>query len=136
MKLNSLLLSATVVMLFGSLVFGSNVFFPANQIEKGKCLFAFYYQNYNEKLDFGVSQESQIQVGNTGYPSSSRTDFEGNGKGNGVCAQLMCNPNNGLYYWLKAGLVGYELEIPSSSVKNKLTSLDHGWVIGAGISSS
>jgi len=94
--------------------------------------FRFYYQTYNDKLDFIISQKNVINVGPLSYLSGSQTDIESNSNAAGMCAQLMFNPNNGLYYWLKAGVAGYELDIPSLSVTNKLSGQEQGWVCGAG----
>jgi|GEM_PF-4416834 len=134
MKINSrfLLISTAVAALFSSLVYGDEVFIPATQIEKGKCSLAFYYVEYAEKLDFSISQNNEIKVDNLAYLSQSQTDIESDSSANGMCAQLMFNPNDGLYYWLKAGVIGYELDMPSQSATNKLSGQEQGWVCGAG----
>jgi hypothetical protein len=134
MKINIrfLLLSAATAALFSSLVYSDDIFIPATQIEKGKSSFALYYRTYTEKLDFSVSQKDEIKVGNLSYLSGSQTDLESNSTAGGVCAKLMINPNNGLYYWLEAGLIDYNLDAPSLSVTNKYSSQEPGWMCGVG----
>ena len=134
MKINIrfLLLSAATAALFSSLVYADDIFIPATQIEKGKSSFALYYRAYTEKLDFSASQQDEIKLGNLSYLSSSQTDLEGNSTAGGVCAKLMINPNNGLYYWLEAGLIDYNLDTPSLSATNKYSSQEPGWMCGVG----
>jgi hypothetical protein len=134
MKINIrfLLLSAAIAALFSSLVYPDEVFIPATQIEKGKSSFALYYRAYTEKLDFSVSQKDVIKVGSLSYISGSQTDLESNGTAGGVYVKLMINPNNGLYYWLNAGLINYNLDAPALGVTNKYSSQDQGWMCGVG----
>jgi len=127
-----LFICAAVMAAQSSLIYGSEVVFPATQLEKGGVSLAVFYGNTAEKLDFNVNSRDQIKVGNNSYFSEVSSDLESDGTSRGVYAKLMFNPANGLYYWLKAGLAGYSLDIPSSLAKNNLTCQNSGWVYGIG----
>lgn len=122
-----------LAVLSSSLVYCAEVFFPASQLEKGSPVFSLIYGNISEKLNFTVNSRDEIIVGNNSYLSSGSNDLESNGNSNSFCAKIAFNPNNGLYYWLKAGTGSYDLEITSSEGStNKLTGQDKGFLCGFG----
>ena len=127
-----LFLSVVVTVFCSSLIYSSEVVFPAGQIEDGKCSFFILSGNSSDKLNFSVASKDEIKVGNNSYFSEVTNDFEGDGRGNSVLAKLAFNPGGGLYYWFKAGIGSYDLSLPSSTVKNKLSGQDKGWICGLG----
>ena len=134
MKINLwFLFFVSVSMAFGcSLVYGAEIFFPSTQIEKGNFTFFLLYGNSSEKLNFTVNSRDEIKVGNNSYFSNVSNDLESDGKSNSVLAKIVANLNDGLYYWLKAGVGSYDLEIPSSAGSNKLSGQDKGMICGFG----
>lgn len=127
-----LILNSALAAFSGSLIYGSEVAFPAAQVEQGKCSFFLLYGNSSDKLNFNVTGRDQIKVGNNSYFSNVSNDLESDGSGKSVFAKVVINPDNGLYYWFKAGISSYDLDVPSDSVKNKLSGQDKGMVCGFG----
>jgi len=115
-----------------SLIYGSEVVLPATQIEKGKVSFLLLYGDTSEKLNFHVTGREQIRVGNNSYFSNVSNDLESDGRSSDVSVKLVINPDNGLYYWFKAGVSDYSLDIPSDTVKNNLSGQDKGLICGFG----
>jgi hypothetical protein len=130
--LRFLLLNAAIAAFCSSLICASEVALPAAQIESGKCSFFVLNSFSSEKLNFKVESRDEIKVGNNSYFSQVTNDLESDGAMNAVLAKLVINPDNGLYYWLKAGIGAYNLEIPSLNAKNKLSGQDKGWLCGFG----
>lgn len=127
-----LLLNAALAAFCSSLICASEVAFPAAQIEGGKYSFFLLNGNSSEKLNFRVTNKDEIKVGNNSYFSQVSNDLASDGKSGSFFAKLVVNPDNGLYYWFKAGLSSYSLEIPSDTVRNRLSGQDRGMVFGFG----
>lgn len=116
-----------------SLAYGSEIVFPAAQIQQGGGSVSLFYGRTNQKLNLQVTDKDEIKVGANSYFSSVTNDLETDASGDSVNAKFIINPSNGFYYWLKAGSGSYEFEIPSDTVKNKLNGQERGWIFGAGL---
>ncbi|MCB4792221.1 MAG: hypothetical protein LHV68_10075 [Elusimicrobia bacterium] len=119
-----------------SLIYGSEIIFPASQIEKGKGSINLFYSNSEEKMNFRISNRDEIKVNGNSYFSDVNNDLESKGKSNSLALKLIVNPQDSLYYWVKIGVGSYDLDIPSVTVKNNLTGRDLGWIAGFGIHSN
>ncbi|MBN1621473.1 MAG: hypothetical protein JW871_02660 [Endomicrobiales bacterium] len=115
-----------------SLIFGSEIVLPASQIEKGKGSISFYYARTEHKINLEVKDIQEIDVNGVNYFSEVSNEFECSGAGDSVRIKFIFNPNEGLYYWVNLGAGFYELEIPSTTVKNNLSTRDNGWLAGIG----
>ena len=128
-------ISLLAVVFLSSLAYASEMAFPASQIEKGGASLSIYYDHSYQKVNFETSGRDQISVGGLSYFSQVSNTLESNGTKNGVAAKLLVNPFAGWYYWVKAGVASYELEVPSVTVNNTYTTQDNGMNFGAGIRS-
>ncbi|MBN1824494.1 MAG: hypothetical protein JW803_09270 [Endomicrobiales bacterium] len=132
MKRTVWFLSFFILEVFGSLTEASELLFPAAQIEKGKGSIVVFVENSSEKLNFSLSSTERITVSGNSYFSNVTNDIESDGKSGFFGVKAIVNPHDGFYYWLKAGAGSYELELPSDTVKNKLSSGTRGIVFGMG----
>lgn len=136
MKKISFFFAGLSVILCGSLTYSSEIVIPAAQIMKGKGVVVIYYTRANQDLNLQVSNKDEIKVNNSSYFSEVTNDFKCNGNANSVLVKAVINPvDEGFYYWLKAGSGSYDLEIPSASVRNKLSGRNLGTIVGLGMRS-
>lgn len=131
------ILAAITFLFYASLTFASEIIMPARQIALKDCQVALYYSQLEQDLNFKVTSVDQIIVPGSaiGYFSKVTNDFKCSGKTERVLLKIITNPTGGFYYWFKAGAGKYELEIPSQTVTNKLSSLDNGYLLGIGLRS-
>jgi hypothetical protein len=118
-----------------SLAYPSEIILPASQVQKGAGVFSFYWSQSDQDLSLQVDSRDKITVGSNSFFSNVTSDFSCKGRAMSLLAKVEFNPFDGFYYWLKAGSGSYELEIPSSSVKNKLSGQDYGSIVGFGMRS-
>jgi len=112
----------------------TEILFPASQVPTGKCSVVALYSAGSEDLNLHVSSVDQIKVGTSGlgYTTNSSNDLTVSQRSSASGLRVLFNPNDGLYYWLKAGLINYDVEVPSVSVKDTLSSQDNGYFVGVG----
>jgi hypothetical protein len=127
------LFCAFSVTTFCSLAISSEVMIPATQIEQGHGSVGLYYNHTEQTLNLSVHNRDAITVAGTSYFSTVTNDLETKGISSSVIAKMIINPWSGFYYWVKAGAGIYELEIPSVTVKNQISSQNNGLVLGTGI---
>jgi hypothetical protein len=133
MKIKTVLFISFFLLTGSSLIYASEVLLPASQIEQGKGSLSLLYSNNDEKINFRISNLDAIKVNNISYFSNVNNDLESTGKNSSIALKFIFNPHSSLYYWVKAGVGNYDLEIPSVTVKNKLSGRDMGWIFGLGI---
>lgn len=133
MKFTKVLLAVSIAIFIRSLAFSSEIIFPASQLEKGKLQISLYGSMTKKDLTLSASNREQISVGQLNYFSQVTNEFDVQTLANNVTAKLLINPADGLYYWMKAGTGSFELEIPSVTVKNKLSTQQNGLIIGLGV---
>lgn len=120
---------------FCSLISADELVFPAAQIEQGKGMVSFYLNRSDENLSLKITNREEIRIGGNSYFSDVSNDLEAEGRGEAAIVKVIVNPWSGFYYWLKAGSGSYELEIPSVTVRNRLSGMNHGVIAGMGIRS-
>lgn len=131
--MKQLFLSFIAVAAMCSLSLASEVMMPATQIEKGHGYIIFLYDDARDKIGLTVSGKDAISVNSSTMLSDVRNDFTCQGASHRMLVKAVLNPHDGLSYWAKAGVSNYEIEIPSQTVKNMLTSDPHGFVVGVGL---
>ena len=134
--MNKCIWSIATLLLLCSLTYASEIVMPAAQIQKGKGTVAIYWTRADQNLSLQVTNKDEIKVNNSSYFSEVTNDFKCNGRANSILVKAVINPiDEGFYYWLKAGSGSYDLEIPSSSVTNKLSGRNPGSIVGFGMRS-
>lgn len=128
-----LFLSSIAVVAMCSLSLASEVMMPAAQIDKGHGYIIFLYDHTREKINLTVSGRNSVTAGANTFVSDVRNDLTCPGEAHRAIAKVVLNPHDGLSYWLKAGVGSYEIEIPSQTVKNALSSDPHGYIFGIGL---
>ena len=117
-----------------SLIYGSETAVPALQIAEGDIAVSLYSTHRaGEKLMLAVTGNDLILVGQQQYFSTVKKEFDVTGKGDAVMCEITINPHNQLHYWIRCGVGGYEIEVPSHTVNNRLMGDDHGVVAGLGL---
>ncbi len=91
------------------------------------------YTGMTNTLSFSQTGSQRISAGGINYYSDVSAKFDVDAKSSAMSVKYMFNPHSDLYYWVKLGQGNYELEIPSDTVKNRLSSRENGLIVGAGV---
>ena len=109
---------------------------PATQLGTKRLHTEIYYRHISEQdLTLTVGGKSPIVVkGSTITSSSSGTDLDAQGSGNGVFAKVTFQPfDSGIQYYILGGGSDYTLRLPSGTYSNSYATELPGYSIGGGI---
>ncbi|MGA2089874.1 MAG: hypothetical protein ABSH12_00210 [Endomicrobiales bacterium] len=127
-KLIFILLSVSAL---GSLAHAYELIMPARQVEDPDVGIVWYQSQ--QDLDLQLKSNDRISVGSFHYVNAVTNDFTVSTVNSGMQAKILFQPHKELVYWLSFGSTAYDIDIPSTSVKNHLASQQPGWMAGAGI---
>lgn len=116
-----------------SLSFCSEILLPATQMEKGKGAIQVIYSETSRKLSFTQTGSQKISVSGHDYYSDVATKFDTDAKASMVAVRWVYGKELDSLFWVKLGRGNYEIEVPSATVKNRLSGRDASWVGGAGL---
>jgi hypothetical protein len=126
-----------LLVLLPSLVFAVETMDTAMQLSEGKIRAVVYYNDSSFKPILQVKGEDKITVvvGSKEFEYFDYTEQTINcdSKSTRAVLKVTFNPFGGLNWWAKIGSSNYTLEIPSSSIRNRLDSTVPGFVIGIGV---
>ena len=130
-----LFIVALAAVLNSSLIYGTEIMFPATQLENRFGSLVLYSARTDKTFDFQVESDNEIKAIGYSVFRNMVNDIESPGKGDVVTAKYMLNIANRYSIWLKAGTGNYEMELPSTTVRNTLSSGNNGLILGVGVRS-
>jgi hypothetical protein len=124
-----------VLLLTSSLICASEIIVPAKQFnfDKGKAVLSVFYNKSYDTNIFNVRNMDDIDFAGKTLFVNMVNDIEAPGQGDMYGAKCFISSNEGMTYWIKAGAGKYEIEFPSTSVKNRLNSENNGIIVGVGV---
>jgi hypothetical protein len=135
MKARKILLTLISGLFFCSLTYSAEIIFPASQVASGHGMVAVYQDYSTQKMNLRTEGVDNVTIGGISYNSAVNNTLECDAKSQGTSIRFIINPWDNLSYWLKMGIGSYEIEVPSSTVKNKYGTIDRGMTVGFGIRS-
>lgn len=121
-----------ISLVFSSLTYSSEIMFPATQIETRLGSLAVYSANSEKKFNFQVKSDDEIKAVGYSIFKNVTNDIESSGKGSSITAKYIVSISAKRSLWLKAGLGNYEIELPSTTVKNNLSGGEQSYIFGVG----
>ena len=133
--LRALILLVVCLLLKTGTAYSIELMSPATQLGTKKVHAEIYFRTLaKQDLSLNVGGNTAIRVGASTITSSSSSDLEPEGSGDGVFAKVTFQPfESGLRYYFIGGTGGYHLKVPSGTFSNTYSSDNPGFVLGGGI---
>jgi hypothetical protein len=127
-----LLKAVFLVLMVCSLASAAELMAPARQIGVHHGSVTLYGGKANNTLNLRSTGSSSVNVGAFSYQSTGAQDIEVPVTASQMTVQLLLNPDAALSYWFRCGVVAYELQLPSTTVKNTAWGYSPGIRCGVG----